>query len=114
MNVQIVNQTPISLAHMKLELENVKTRDTELSFRSTKTDEFLQSLSLDVVKSDELVKKIETLEIPRLKLEHIIKIADLMPTTVEELKVIFQAYTITVSQDNLKKIQALVDEYVKK
>ncbi len=114
MNINTVSQTPISLAHMKLELEKIKTRDTELGFRSTKTDEFLQSLSLDAKKSDELIKKIETLEIPRLKLEHIIKIADLMPATIEELKVIFQAYTITVSQENMKKIQVLVDEYVKK
>jgi len=35
---------------------------------------------------------------------HIIKIIDVMPKNVEELKAMLQSYTITVNNENLKKI----------
>jgi DNA-directed RNA polymerase subunit F len=62
-------------------------------------------------KAEELKEKIEKLAIPRLKDEHIIKITDLMPANVEVLKVLLQAYTITVTQENLKKIVGVVQEF---
>ena len=62
-------------------------------------------------KAEELKEKLEKLSIPRLKDEHMIKIIDLMPTNTEVLKVLLQAYTVTVTQENLKKIVGVVQEY---
>lgn len=110
----IVSETPISMVEMKKELEVIKKRDSELNFRANKTEEYLAYFTeLSPKKYEELRKKLEELDIPRLKPGHIIKIIDLLPTTVNDLKVILQGYTVSINQDNMKKILAVVAEYVK-
>ncbi|MBW2992939.1 hypothetical protein KY345_07045 [Candidatus Woesearchaeota archaeon] len=100
---EVLKEEPITMAAMKEELEKIKKRDGELNFRATKTEEYLQQFELPS-KSEELVKKIQGLKIPRLKDFHIVKIVDLMPKSVEEIKGVLQGYTLTVTQENMKKI----------
>lgn len=108
----IMSEVPINIAHLKKELEKIKKRDNELNFRANKTDEYIkQIVSLDVEKAEELYKKIENLKIPRFKDLYIHKIIDLMPTTIESLKVTIQGYAITVNNENLKKIVEIVNEF---
>lgn len=100
-----IEEKPISMAELAEEVEKIKKRDKEPNIRVTKTEEYLQSvLQLKRTKQKELEEKIEKLNIPRLKPEHIKKITDIMPKTEEELKVILQGYTITVTKENMKKI----------
>ncbi|MBI2137191.1 hypothetical protein HYU12_01585 [Candidatus Woesearchaeota archaeon] len=47
---------------------------------------------------------IRKLDVPRLRDEHIIKIVDLMPRSVDELKIIMQGSVVTISAENMKKI----------
>jgi len=109
---EVLKETPITIVELKEEIGKIKKRDGELNFRATKTEEYLeQFVSLSQKKTEELKEKIEKLAIPRLKDEHIIKIIDLMPANVEVLKVLLQAYTITVTQENLKKIVGVVQDY---
>jgi len=111
--IEIVSETPITMAEAKHEIEKIKKRDTELNFRSLKTDEYLGSFTkLDKKTSDEIYKKIDELQLPRMKREHIIKIIDLMPEDVEELKVVLQGYTLTLSSENLKKIADIIAPYL--
>ena len=108
----IINEVPINMIELKKTLDATKKRDGELNFRATKTEEYLQQfVTLSATKGKELKKKLEELNIPRLKPEHIAKIIDIMPQTVEDMKVMLQAYVITVTQDNMKKIIAVVKEY---
>lgn len=113
---QILSEIPISMSDLKEKLVEIKKRDGELNFRSTKTEDYLNQIDciLGVKQADELKKKIEGLEIPRLKSEHIIKIIDVLPTTEEHLKMILSGYILTISQANLKKIVELVNEYTVK
>ena len=111
--IEIVSETAITMAEAKHEIDKIKKRDTELNFRSLKTDEYLSSFTkLDKKASDEIYKKIDELQLPRMKREHITKIIDLMPEDVEELKVLLQGYTLTLSQDNLKKIIDTIAPYL--
>lgn len=108
---EIISETPITIAELKEEIEKIKKRDGELNFRASKTEEYLnQFVVVPSKKVLELKENIGKLGIPRLKEEHIIKIVDIMPANVEVLKVLLQAYTITVSQENLKKIVGVVQE----
>ena len=112
---EVLKETPISVAELKEEIEKIKKRDGELNFRATKTEEYLEQFGvLSLKKSEELKEKIGKLGIPRLKEEHIIKIIDLMPINTEVLKVMLQAYTITVTQENIKKIVGVLQEYAEK
>lgn len=115
MTYTIVEEKALTMAEVKQELLTIKKRDNELNYRSTKTEAYLALFTkLDEKKSEELVKKLEKLEIPRFKDLHIKKIVDLMPTSIEDLKIILQGYTITVSSDNLKKIMGAVEDYLPK
>lgn len=109
---KVVSETPVSLPHLKAELERVKARDGELNFRGQKTDEYLQLfVKLSPEQADEMKKKLDDLQISRLKEEIVIKIIDLLPASVEDLKVIAQGYNLTLTADNLKKIADVVAEY---
>jgi DNA-directed RNA polymerase subunit F len=52
------------------------------------------------------------LGVSRLKNEQVVKIIDLMPTSVEDLKVILSGYNISLPNDVLDKIVAAVKEFL--
>ena len=111
---EIVGKEPMSLAELKAELGNIQKRDGEPSFRAGKTIDYINHFKpLSRTASKELSKKITDLDIPRLKEEHVVKIVDLLPTNVEELKVILQGYAITVTKENMSKIVDIVKEQKK-
>lgn len=111
--LKIISETPIMMAQLKEELERIRTRDEELNFRAGKTAEYLKYfVGLSAEKADELFKKIEGLNVPRLKAEHIAKIVDLLPASVEELKTILASYTITVSAENIASIVDTLKPYL--
>ena len=113
-NPELISETPISMSHLREALKHIKKRDEELNFRAGKTEEYLNSfVTLKPKEADELHKKLEELDIPRLKQEHIIKIIDLLPNTPDEVKLVLQGYTLTVTKENLKKIADVVSEYTK-
>ena len=105
----------MSLFELKEELSKIKKRDKELNFRANKVEEYLnQFVHIKDKQYQEIVEKINKLQIPRLKEQHIYKIIDLMPETVEDLKIILQGYTITVNNENMKKIVDTINEYLAK
>lgn len=103
------------MAELSAELKKIKKRDKELSFRGTKTEEYLtQFAALDEDRARELFDKLNKLNIPRFKDIHIIKLLDLLPTNPEDVKIILQGYTVTVNQENLKKIAKTIEEFTAK
>lgn len=108
---KIMNEEPISMAQLKAELESIKKRDKELSFRSNKTYEYLTHFT-KIKGFDNIISKIEKLNIPRLKKNHIIKIMDTMPKSVNDLKVVLQGYTLTINNENMKKILEVLEKEV--
>ena len=111
---QLLEEKPIMLSMLKEKLAEIKEREKELNFRSNKTDEYLSTLNiLPAKKAKELAKKLADAEIPRLKEEYISKIVDLLPNTVNDVKLLFQVSILTLSADNIKKIVELVNEYAK-
>ena len=112
---EIISEKPITLTELNQEVDKIQKRDKELNFRVGKTEEYLSHfITLSKVKEDEIIKKLEKLNIPRLKDIHITKIVDILPKTVDELKIILQGYTITVNNDNIKKIVDIVKEFDEK
>lgn len=109
----IIEEKPISMSEMKAELSKIKRRDKELNYRANKTNDYLNQFKvLDAKTITELYKKIEELEIPRIKELHIKKIVDILPATNEELKSALEAYPITVSAENIKKITSVIAKFL--
>lgn len=108
----ILSEEPITLAEAKEQLAEIKKRDTELSFRGNKTEEYLNEFAhLSASKAKELKKKLLDLKISRLKDDQITKIIDLLPMTVDDLKVVLAAYTLSLSKKDLEQVVAVVKEF---
>lgn len=111
---EIVKEEPLTMVEMREELEEVKKRDKELNLRALKTFEYInQFTNLKSKEAKELYEKIEKLQIPRLRDQQIKKIIDLTPKTVDELKVVLQGYTLSVNNENMKKIVKVINESLK-
>ena len=114
-NPEIITETPMTMAELKEELKNIRKRDEALNFRAEKTEEYLSQFEvLKEKQAKELFKKIEELEVPRMRPEHIVKLIDILPITPEEVKIVLQGYTITVTKENLKRIADAIQEFTKK
>lgn len=112
-DTQLISEIPIDIYNLKSELERIKARDKELNFRSNRVEEYLHQVAVHK-NANELFEKLSKLNIPRLKEQHIHKIIDIAPTTVNELKVVLQGYTITVNNDMMKKIVDAINEFLEK
>lgn len=113
--VEIIEKQPMSIPLVKEALKKIEKRDEELNFRANRAMEYVnETASLSPTKAKELIKKIEGLDLPRLKPEHIHKIVDVLPRSDKQLKVVLQGYTLTVSLENQKKIMKVLEEYIKK
>lgn len=101
------------MSELKAEIEKIKKQDKEPNIRVAKVGDYLNSFEqLPADKETELREALKKLDVPRLKEEHIIKITDLRPKTIDELKLIIQGYVISISSDNLKKIVDTVNSVV--
>lgn len=113
-SLEVIEETPVTMVQLKEDLKKIKKRDEELNFRANKTEEYLNAfVNLKKTEAKELLKKLHDLNIPRLKEEHMVKMVDLLPKNVEELKTVMSGYTITISADNAKKIVDTVAGYAK-
>ncbi len=114
MKTTVVSEEAISIYDLKKSLEEIKKRDPELGFRAAKTEEYLHSFAkLDDKKVASLKKKLEELNIPRFKTEHIAKLADLLPNDVEDVRLVLNSYSITITNENLVKIADVIKEFRK-
>ncbi len=114
MNPQVISETPIDTIELNEEIARIKKRDEQPSFRVTRTEEYLQSfVNMKKSEGEELFGRLMKLDVPRLKDAHIRKIIDMMPITANDLKVVLQAYAVTVSNENIKKIVDIVKEHNK-
>jgi DNA-directed RNA polymerase subunit F len=114
-DLKIIEEKPISISQLKEELKDIKKRDEELTFRSAKVNEQLESLKILKVKEvEEIYEKIEKLNIPRLKEAHILKIIDLLPANISDLKNITQGYGLAITNENLEKMLNKLEDYLPK
>lgn len=114
-SIEVIEKKPVNMAALREELADIRKRDGELSFRGTKTEEYVNEFaSLKPKQAEELFAKIEKIGIPRLKESHIHKIIDVLPSSVAELKVIMQGYALPVTNENLKKVADCVAEFLPK
>ena len=108
---QVISEAPISIYDLKKELEKIKKRDKELNYRANKTEEYIAQFA-KMKNADGLNQSLAKLNVPRLREQHIKKIVDIAPTTLNDLKVVLQGYPISVNNDSMKKIVETVKKFV--
>ncbi|MBS3151113.1 hypothetical protein J4443_01905 [Candidatus Woesearchaeota archaeon] len=114
-SIKLIQEAPISLSELKEKLSEIETRDKELSFRANKVKDHLNKLvRLDKKSASELKEKLISLDVPRLKDRQIIKIVDILPEDLEDLRAVFTGEVTTITQENMEKIVGAVKPFVQK
>ena len=115
MTIEVLEKKAINMVDLKSQLDKIQKRDEELSFRGGRTMDYLSdSVLLKPKQAKELKEKLEALEISRLKEEFIHKIIDTVPSNVDELKVLLQGYTLSITKDDMVKVMGVVKEFIPK
>lgn len=111
-NPEIINKKPLGLAEVKSTLKKIHKRDEELTFRGGKTEDYINEVTVTSEKhAKDALKKLEGLEIGRIKPEHWIKIIDIMPESAEHLKIVMSGFNVTLKKEDLTKIVDALDEF---
>ncbi|MBU2639179.1 MAG: hypothetical protein KKG75_00555 [Nanoarchaeota archaeon] len=114
-NEKLIQERPITMAEVGSSLEKLEKEEKELNFRSNKAKAYMKNFAkLDIKKANELFKKIQELNIPRLKERQIVKVIDTLPKGIDDLRMVFVGETTTVNDENMNKILDVVKDYVKK
>ncbi|MDP3728529.1 MAG: hypothetical protein Q8R18_03685 [bacterium] len=107
---QVLEEAAVSLVELKKSLKNLQA-EAPLTFRAEKTNTYLEAFHLyDSKEAEELSKKVMALNIPRLKERHIIKIIDIMPKDLDSLRLLLSTETLTIKDEDLKKILDVIPQ----
>lgn len=112
-NPIFIEEKTLSLVDVKDYVEAIEKRDTKLTFLSGKCKEYLDGfVTLTPAKKEELQKKLLHLNLTRLKEEHIAKIIDFLPKDTNELKVVLQAYPLSMPKKDQDAIVEVVKDFL--
>lgn len=110
-NPQFIEEKPLSLVEVKVAVDKVEKRDLTINYLSGKGKEYLENfVALSSAKKEELHKKLLGLQLTRLKEEHLAKITDFLPKTVNELKIVLLVYPLSLPKKDQESIVAAVQE----
>lgn len=111
---QFLEEKPLALADVKAVLSEIETRDGQLNPQSQKAKEYGELFGeLSHSQREELYKKLKGLGLTRIKEEHLMKIVDFLPRTANDLKVVLQAYPLSLPKKDQDTIVALVGDFLK-
>ena len=111
---QFIEEKPLCLADVQAHLHRLEKRDQELGFIAAKCKGYVEDfVTLSLEKKEELFKKLRGLQLTRLKEEHFAKIVDFLPKTVNELKIVLQAYPLSIPKKDQEAVVEIVKEFVK-
>ena len=114
-NPQFVEMKAVSLSEVKDILQEIEKKDNELNTLSNKTKDYLEQFDSHLtIKKDALSKKLNSLEITRLKEEQIAKIIDFMPNNLNDLKIVLLSYpNLSLSKKDQESIVEVIKEFTK-
>ena len=110
--ITILNEKPVTIYEVKEKLNEIKKRDKELSFRSKKTEEYINNVVLlKEKKANELMEELSKAKLEKLKIRHIVKIIDVIPKDTDGLKILFTNEPIALKQEEIEQIVQIVKKY---
>ena len=101
---------PVSLAEVKNILKRIEKERKEMLYeQKTALEHANKFAKLSAKKTEDLIKELSDLKF--LEEFQIYKIADLLPSTEDDLKTIFAKERTTLGENEIKKILELVKKY---
>ena len=102
---------PVSLSEVKTILKKIEKDRKELLYEQKIALEHANKFAkLNVKKTTDIVKELSNLEF--LQESHVYKIADILPTSEDDIKTIFAKERISLGENEIKKILEIVNKYL--
>ena len=102
---------PVSLSEVKTILKKIEKDRKELLYEQKIALEHANKFAkLNVNKTTDIVKELSNLEF--LQESHVYKIADILPTSEDDIKTIFAKERISLGENEIKKILEIVNKYL--
>ncbi len=108
MDYEIIKETFIPTTKVKDILKKVKDKTYE---QKTAYEHAKKFSEITVDKAESLIKELLELEMRKLKEHQIVKIVDLMPKDIKELKVILEKSQMPFKEEEMEKIIEIVKKY---
>ncbi len=106
---KVLESEPVSMAEVKEIIEKFG-EDHELNYEQNLVLDHVTRFSrLDPETSHELVE--ELMEVPNIKKRHAVRIADLMPVDLSDLRLIFAKERVPIKAEDLPGILEIIDKY---
>ncbi len=101
---------PVSLSEVKSILKKIEKERREMLYEQKIALEHAHKFAkMPVKKTTDLVKELSKLEF--LQEIHVYKIADILPTTEDDIKTIFAKERMTLGENEIKNILEIVSKY---
>ncbi len=103
-------QRYVSLAEVKNILKKIEKERPELTYEQRiSLDHANKFAHLPLKKIQDLIKELQTLEF--IEEKHAYKLADILPTQVDDVKAVFAKERFTLGEGEIKKIIEIVNKY---
>ena len=101
---------PVSLSEVKSILKKIEKEREEMLYEQKIALEHARKFAkMPLKKTSDLVKELSKLEF--LQEIHVYKIADILPTTEDDIKTIFAKERMTLGENEIKNILEIVKKY---
>jgi len=102
--ITVLNENSITMIEVKEKLDKIK-KNHELSFRANKASEYLDIFAKQKIKDiAEKRKKLQDLNILRLKETQMTKIIDMNPENMDALRAVLTGENITLKQEDMQRV----------
>ena len=103
-------EKPISLSEVKAKLNKISKEREELNYeQKIALEHAIKFAKLPVNKTKELINELSKDDF--LKENHVYKIADILPKTIDDVKTIFAKERLNLDDNQIKKILEIVAKY---
>lgn len=108
MVIEIISERPIPISEVK----DLMGKRKEYSYRQKLALEHIKdNAKLSEKNAKAVIEELKKLEIRRLREKDIVKIADLVPKTIDELKVILSTSATPLIKEEMEKVIEIVKKY---
>ncbi len=104
----VVERKPVSIAFVKGVLEKIEEKNHEQKITFEYVSKFARISPED---AEKLAQELREANVPRMKERHIVKIVDILPKNLDELKAIFAKDELSLSKDDSQKILDILAKY---
>lgn len=109
--MKVLKKEPLSLAEVKELVDEKKENETK---KVEMMREYLKKfVKISPENAKKLKEELKNLKITKLGEEHIVKMIDILPSDVDDVRKIFFGSTVSLNQNEIQKIIEVINKYKK-